>query len=68
MKDIEKIEKYLMDRLDKLNNDKHMKKHGDQEIKRSYAVTATSLAFMKVKDFEIKVKCLPIETQEKISK
>lgn len=35
MNDIERIQKYLMERLDKLSDDKHMKKNLKEEIARS---------------------------------
>lgn len=64
MKDIEKIQKYLIERLDKLNDDKYMKKNAKEEIARSNTVTNTSLAYMKIKNLELRIKSASNGTRE----
>lgn len=68
MKDIEKIQKYLIERLDKLNDDKYMKKNAKEEIARSNTVTNTSLAYMKIKNLELRIKSATNGTREIIHK
>lgn len=68
MKDIEKIQKYLIERLDKLNDDKYMKKNAKEEIARSNTVTNTSLAYMKIKNLELRIKSTTNGTREIIHK
>ena len=68
MKDIEKIQKYLIERLDKLNDDKYMKKNAKEEIARSNTVTNTSIAYMKIKNLELRIKGVSNETRETIHK
>lgn len=68
MNDIEKIQKYLMERLDKLSDDRHMKKNLKDEIARSNTVTNTSLAYIKIKNLELRIKGLTREERKVIHK
>lgn len=68
MNDIIKIQKYLIQRLDKLNNDKYMKDNLKEEIARSNAVTNASLAYMKIKNLEIRVNGLSREERQMIKR
>jgi hypothetical protein len=47
-----------MNRLDKLNDDKYMKDNLKNEVMRSNAVTNSALAYIKIKNLELKIKNL----------
>ena len=66
--DINKIQKYLIERLDKLSNDEYMKDNLKNEISRSNAVTSASLAFIKAKNLELRVNSLLPEQRKTIKK
>lgn len=68
MSDINRIQKYLIERLDKLNNDKYMKEHLKEEIARSNAVTNASLAYMKIKNLELRINGLSRNEREAIKR
>ena len=68
MDDINKIQKYLMQRLDKLNDDEYMKDNLKIEIARSNTVTNTTLAYIKAKNLEIRVNGLSHEERQVIKK
>ena len=66
--DIKKIQKYLIERLDKLNDDKYMKENAKEEIARSNTVTNTSLAYMKIKNLELRISFLSDKERKTIHK
>lgn len=68
MKEIETIQEYLMNRLDKLNDDKYMKDNLKDEVMRSNAVTNSALAYMKIKNLELRLKGLSFEERQLIKK
>lgn len=68
MEDIRRIQKYLMNRLDKLNDDKYMKKNLKDEIMRSNATTNSSLAYIKSKNLELKVISLSSNERKTMKK
>ena len=57
-----------MNRLDKLNDDKYMKKNLKSEIMRSNATTNSSLTFIKAKNLELKIRSLSSNEREAIKK
>ena len=68
MDDINRIQKYLMERLNKLNDDKYMKENLKEEIARSNTVTNTSLAYIKIKNLEMRINGLSREERKAIGK
>lgn len=68
MKEIETIQEYLMNRLNKLNDDKYMKDNLKDEVMRSNAVTNSALAYMKIKNLELRLKGLSFEERQLIKK
>lgn len=67
-KDIEIIQTYLMNRLDKLNDDGYMKKNLKEEVMRSNAVTNSALAYIKTKNLELKINGLSEQERVAIKK
>lgn len=68
MNEIETIQEYLMNRLDKLNDDKYMKDNLKNEVMRSNAVTNSALAYIKIKNLELRLKGLSFEERQLIKK
>lgn len=56
--DIKDIQGFLMNRLEKLNDDKYMEKNLKDEVLRSNAVTNSALAYMKIKNLELRINGL----------
>lgn len=67
-KDIKKIQTYLMNRLEKLNDDKYMKENLKDEISRSNTTANTALAYIKVVNLKLKVNGLSSKERETIKK
>lgn len=65
---IEKIQEYLMLRLDRLNDDDYMKEHIKDEIARSNAVTNSALAYMKMENLKIRVNSLSSDERNHIKR
>ncbi len=66
--DITKLQTYLMNRLDKLNDDRYMKKNLKDEVLRSNAVTNSALAYIKTKNLELKINGLSEQERTTIKK
>lgn len=58
MNEIKDIQTYLMNRLERLNDDEYMKNNLKNEVMRSNAVTNSALAYMKIKNLELRIKNL----------
>lgn len=65
---IEKIQEYLMLRLDRLNDDEYMKENIKDEIARSNAVTNSALAYMKMENLKIRVNSLSSDERNHIKR
>ena len=68
MDDIKKIQKYLMNRLDKLNDDKYMENNLKDEISRSNTVSNTALAYIKIVNLKLRINGLSTKERETIKK
>lgn len=65
---IQQIQNYLMNRLDKLNDDEYMKSNLKDEVMRSNAVTNSALAYIKIKNLELRLNGLTSAERQAISK
>lgn len=65
---IQQIQNYLMNRLDKLNDDDYMKSNLKDEVMRSNAVTNSALAYIKIKNLELRLNGLTSAERQAISK
>lgn len=68
MDTIQQIQNYLMNRLDKLNDDDYMKSNLKDEVMRSNAVTNSALAYIKIKNLELRLNGLTSAERQAISK
>lgn len=67
-KDIQSIQTYLMNRLEKLNDDNYMKENLKDEISRSNTVSNTALAYIKVVDLQLRIDGLSTKERQTIKR
>lgn len=65
-KDIKNIQNYLMNRLEKLNDDKYMKDNLKGEVARSNATANTALTYIKVVNLKLRVNSLSSKERKAI--
>lgn len=65
-KDIKNIQQYLMNRLEKLNDDKYMKDNLKGEVARSNATANTALTYIKVVNLKLRVNSLSSKERKAI--
>lgn len=67
-KDIQSIQTYLMNRLEKLNDDNYMKENLKDEISRSNTVSNTALAYIKVVNLQLRIDGLSTKERQTIKR
>ena len=67
-KDIQSIQTYLMNRLEKLNDDNYMKENLKDEISRSNTVSNTALAYIKVVNLQLRIDSLTKKERQTIKR
>lgn len=67
-KDIQSIQTYLMNRLEKLNDDNYMKENLKDEISRSNTVSNTALAYIKVVNLQLRIDGLTTKERQTIKR
>lgn len=65
-KDIKNIQNYLMNRLEKLDDDEYMKDNLKGEVARSNATANTALTYVKVINLKLRVNGLSAKERQAI--